>query len=108
VGGSGPGIGLAFGKTYVSGPCNARFNANQLNAIGQSEMAMEVMCGISSVAEADARMAEAYGTLPKCIGNIQAPDANDDTAVIWFDKEMHEVDELAMLEQYKPERIGER
>ena len=70
-GGSGAGFGFSIGKTYVSEPCNIRFNANQMNALGYKHLAVELMCSMSSVFEADARNARANGTLPKCAQPVE-------------------------------------
>lgn len=50
------GFGGGFGKTYTSAECNARFNANQLNALGAPDLAMEVMCAVDAIYNADQRM----------------------------------------------------
>ena len=55
AGGSGPGIGLSFGKTVEDDECQARENARVLFGMGAAALAMEVMCGIEEVAEADAQ-----------------------------------------------------
>jgi len=105
MGGSGAGFGVAFGKTYVSGPCNARFNANQLSSLGMQDLAMETMCGIKSVYEADQRLKD-MGQIPKCVDKnppeVQpvadteiGPDGQP--VVVWFaDAEMGEVNQMAM------------
>ena len=104
MGGSGAGFGVAFGKTYVSGPCNARFNANQLNSLGMGALAMETMCSIKSVYEADQRL-KAQGRIPRCVSTeAEADDTaavtlgpDGEPVVVWFDdKEMDEVNSLAM------------
>jgi len=107
MGGSGAGFGVAFGKTYVSGPCNARFNANQLNALGHKRLAMETMCGIKSVYEADQRTANQYGTPALCakrgaeadeVQPVTNANPSEVPVVLFDDKEMNEVNELAMLD----------
>jgi len=111
MGGSGAGFGVAFGKTYVSGPCNARFNANQLNSLGMDKLAMETMCGIKSVYEADQRL-KAQGRIPRCVSREEAEtdpvstvDPTGEPAVVWFDElEMDEVDTIAMLDAEASEK----
>ncbi len=49
------GFGGGIGKTYTSGECNARFNANQMNALGAKQVAFEIMCSLDSVYDADQR-----------------------------------------------------
>ena len=60
------GFGGGVGKTYTSDECNARFNSNQMNALGYKYVAMEIMCGLPEVFAADARNSAANGTKPRC------------------------------------------
>ena len=53
AGGSGPGLGLSFGKTIEDDECQARENARVLFGMGAASLAMAVMCQIDEVAEAD-------------------------------------------------------
>jgi len=66
AGGSGAGIGINVGKTFVSEPCNIRYNASQMAALGRPDIAREMMCAMDNVYEADIRVAIANGTRPLC------------------------------------------
>ena len=70
------GFGGSFGKTYTSAECNARFNANQMNALGAQGLAVEIMCGMDSVYEADQRMRK-----PVCKPREETQNTE---AVSWF------------------------
>jgi len=67
TGGVGAGFGLTFGKTYVSKPCNTRYNANQMTALGKPDIAVEMMCAMDDIYEADLRLAKHKGTPPACV-----------------------------------------
>ena len=66
------GFGGGFGKTYTSEECNARFNANQMNALKAPGVAYEIMCGLDSVYNADMRSSVANGTVPRCASRDEA------------------------------------
>jgi len=86
------GFGAAFGTTYTSDPCNVRFNANQMNALGQPDLALELMCSQDSVYEADLRMGLAGGK------QICTPrdEASTDPVATWFPTDNQNT--MAMLE----------
>ena len=74
------GFGGSFGSTYTSNPCNVRFNANQMNALGQPELALEMMCSQDSVYEADLRRGLAGGK-QVC---TKRDEVSADPVAIWF------------------------
>ena len=67
TGGVGAGFGLTFGKTYVSKPCNTRYNANQMTALGKADIAIEMMCAMDDIYEADLRLAKHKDIDPVCV-----------------------------------------
>ncbi len=62
------GFGLTGGKTYVDSDCVARLNAREMRAIGQLDVAMEILCSRPTVYTAMARVAQRTRTLSKCSG----------------------------------------
>ncbi len=62
------GFGLSGGKTYVDQDCVARLNAREMRAIGQLDVAMEILCSRPTVFTAQARVAKRTRTLSKCSG----------------------------------------
>jgi len=85
------GFGGSFGSTYTSDPCNVRFNANQMNALGAPELALEMMCSMDDVYEADKRIALRAGTRAKCMPRDEVD--NEPTAMAepvemkWFEQD---------------------
>ena len=77
------GFGGSFGSTYTSNPCNVRFNANQMNALGQPELALEMMCSQDSVYEADLRRGLAGGK-QVC---TKRDEVSVDPVATWFPEE---------------------
>jgi len=62
------GFGLTGGKTFVDQDCVARLNAREMRAIGQLDVAMEILCSRPTVFTAMARVAKRTRTLSKCSG----------------------------------------
>ncbi len=69
------GFGITGGKTFVDNDCVARLNAREMRAIGQLDVAMEILCSRPTVYTAMARVAMRTRTLSKCSG--QNPGASD-------------------------------
>lgn len=75
---AGAGFGVTLGKTYEDKECQRRLNANSLNALGLSGLAMEVMCGTPEVLKADARMPK-----PVCAQNQASVGPTEQDALRW-------------------------
>ena len=52
VGGSGPGIGLSVGTTWTDDGCARRYDAEIMNNLGYTSVAINIMCQSDSVAKA--------------------------------------------------------
>jgi hypothetical protein len=71
-----PGFGGVLGGMKMDKNCDARVTAKLLYGFGLSDHAIQVLCQLPSMREADNDIAKAYGVAPKCLAN--EPDSTND------------------------------
>jgi hypothetical protein len=63
------GFGGALSNYTMDENCDARVTSGQLMKYGMADHAIQVLCTVDSMREADAKLAEANGVAPQCIEN---------------------------------------